>query len=251
VKKGDRALVRFEISDEESGEVLVHSGNTPVSVPVGLGQVLPGIESRLIGMRVGESWTHVLPPSESFGVSDPRRIVRVARPPNTHVVVGQGIEVAGNQWARIVEVSEQEVVVDYNHPLANKTVSVTVSLLDIEESAPLSGVQIETLHPGDGKTFPKAGNKVFVHYTGTLRENGKEFDSSRSRGKPFSFVLGAGLVIQGWEIGIAQLSLGQRATLFIPSEFAYGETGVPGVIPPNADLNFDVHLVQIDNTRAN
>lgn len=104
------------------------------------------------------------------------------------------------------------------------------------------GVEVETTLPGDGVNFPKTGQRVNVHYTGTLT-NGKKFDSSRDRGKPFTFTLGKGEVIKAWDHGVAQMSKGQRAKLTCSADFAYGASGVGGVIPPNATLLFDVELI--------
>jgi len=107
------------------------------------------------------------------------------------------------------------------------------------------GVTIETVKAGDGVTFPKKGQLVVVHYTGTLT-NGKKFDSSRDRGKPFEFRIGEGQVIRGWDEGVAQLSVGQRANLTCTPDYAYGDRGHPGVIPPNSTLIFDVELIRCD-----
>jgi FK506-binding protein 1 len=115
---------------------------------------------------------------------------------------------------------------------------------------PESGVAIETLQPGDGKTFPKKGDKLKMHYTGTLRDGGKQFDSSRDRGQLFEFTIGVGQVIKGWDEGVIQLSLGQRVNLKISSDFGYGANGAGSDIPPNADLNFDVELVGINGKQA-
>lgn len=106
-------------------------------------------------------------------------------------------------------------------------------------------VDIETITPGDGTTFPANGAKVSCHYTLTL-ENGKKIDSSRDRGKPLSFKLGKGEVIKGWDQGVAKMSLGQRAKLTISSDLGYGANGIPGTIPGNATLIFDVELVGIN-----
>lgn len=86
---------------------------------------------------------------------------------------------------------------------------------------------------------------VTIHYTGTLT-NGKTFDSSIARNKPFQTYIGVGQVIQGWDQGIPQLSLGEKAKLTIPGPLAYGNRGFPGLIPPNATLIFEVELLGIN-----
>ena len=103
---------------------------------------------------------------------------------------------------------------------------------------------------GDGQTFPKKGDKLSMHYTGTLQSNGKKFDSSLDRGVPFQFKIGKGEVIQGWDEGVMQMSLGEKAVLHIPSEMGYGAAGAGGVIPPNADLDFEVELLAIGDQKA-
>lgn len=90
-----------------------------------------------------------------------------------------------------------------------------------------------------------AGKTVAVHYTGVL-DNGEIFDSSLQRGEPISFPLGMGMVIKGWDEGIEKLSVGDRATLVIPSSAGYGERGAGGVIPPNATLIFVVELMSVE-----
>lgn len=89
-----------------------------------------------------------------------------------------------------------------------------------------------------------AGKTASVHYTGWL-ENGKKFDSSVDRGQPFSFPLGAGRVIKGWDEGVQGMKVGGKRKLTIPSELGYGPRGAGGVIPPNATLIFDVELVGV------
>ncbi len=104
-----------------------------------------------------------------------------------------------------------------------------------------SGVKVEVTKEGTGP-LPRPGQTVTVHYTGRLT-NGKKFDSSRDRGEPISFRLGAGQVIKGWDEGIALLKVGSRAVLTIPPHLGYGAKGAGGVIPPNAVLIFDVELL--------
>ena len=95
---------------------------------------------------------------------------------------------------------------------------------------------------GDGTSFPSAGQTVKVHYTGTLMD-GTKFDSSRDRGEPFTFTLGKGEVIQCWDEAVAAMTLGERAMVTCSADTAYGDRGAGGVIPPNADLQFDVELL--------
>merc|ERR1719473_1538644 len=100
--------------------------------------------------------------------------------------------------------------------------------------------------PGDGKTYPAKGQKLTMHYTGVLAKDGKKFDSSRDRGQPFTFQIGVGQVIQGWDRGVMKMSLGERAKLKIPANLGYGSRGAGGAIPPDADLIFDVELLKIN-----
>lgn len=103
---------------------------------------------------------------------------------------------------------------------------------------------IETLAQGSGDQVTKAGDTIEVHYTGTLLD-GTKFDSSLDRGQPFSFNLGAGQVIAGWDQGLLNMKVGEKRRLTIPADMAYGERGAGNVIPPNAPLVFEVELLAI------
>ena len=105
-----------------------------------------------------------------------------------------------------------------------------------------SGLQYEDTVVGSGAEATK-GQYVSVHYTGWLKSNGKKFDSSVDRGEPFVFGLGAGMVIKGWDEGVAGMKIGGARTLIIPAALGYGARGAGGVIPPNATLQFDVELL--------
>mmetsp|Transcript_24264 Transcript_24264/g.50436 ORF Transcript_24264/g.50436 Transcript_24264/m.50436 type:complete len:106 (-) Transcript_24264:149-466(-) len=89
-----------------------------------------------------------------------------------------------------------------------------------------------------------------MHYVGTLADGGSQFDSSKSRGKPFQFVIGIGAVIQGWDEGVIGMSLGEKAILKISSDYGYGAQGAGGAIPPNADLVFEVELLAIGTKKS-
>lgn len=105
-------------------------------------------------------------------------------------------------------------------------------------------LKIEDIKVGTGTTA-EAGKRVTVHYVGTLT-NGSQFDSSRDRGKGFSFSLGAGEVIKGWDQGVAGMKIGGLRKLTIPPELGYGERGFPPVIPARATLVFEVELLGVD-----
>lgn len=139
----------------------------------------------------------------------------------------------------------QEVASD---SVDNKTVTKqedSMSNNNVEKLA--SGLVIETLkEAGQGAVAPAVGKRVTVHYTGWLDENGQrgqKFDSSLDRGEPFSFILGVGQVIRGWDEGVAKMKVGQKALLTIPASIGYGSRGAGRVIPPNATLLFEVEVL--------
>lgn len=120
----------------------------------------------------------------------------------------------------------------------------------VPAAAAPNAMKIDELRPGAGAAI-SAGQKAVVQYTGWLYEasapdtKGKEFDSSSQGGQPFSFVVGAGQVIKGWDEGVLGMSVGERRRLTIPADLGYGDVGAGGVIPPGATLVFDIELIAI------
>ena len=109
----------------------------------------------------------------------------------------------------------------------------------------MSELMIEDLTVGNGEEA-KAGQEVTVHYTGWLLDGGQKFDSSKDRNQPFSFPLGAGHVIKGWDRGVQGMKVGGVRKLTIPASLGYGDYGAGGVIPPNATLVFEVELLAVN-----
>jgi len=106
-----------------------------------------------------------------------------------------------------------------------------------------TGLIVEDIEEGNGQELI-LGDVIRVHYDGTL-EDDTVFDSSRERGEPFELQIGVGQVIQGWDLGLEGMKVGGKRKLTIPPQLAYGETGVPGIIPPNTTLYFEIELLQI------
>ena len=137
-----------------------------------------------------------------------------------------------------------------NVPQATQPQTVQPQAEAVVPAAPTPQVEIIDRVVGKGKEAT-AGSNVYVHYTGWLhkplapKQRGKKFDSSFDRGEPLNFQLGAGSVIKGWEQGVAGMKVGGKRTLVIPSALAYGKRGAGGMIPPDADLIFDVELVNV------
>lgn len=114
---------------------------------------------------------------------------------------------------------------------------------EMKEVLTASGLKYIDMVVGEG-TLPEAGNTVSVHYTGYLID-GKKFDSSVDRKEPFEFTLGVGQVIKGWDEGLASMRVGGKRKLIIPPQLGYGARGAGDVIPPNAELVFDVELLEV------
>lgn len=219
-------------------------GREPLAFKVGMGQMIPGFDKGVLGMKVGETKELTMPPEDAYGKHDPRGVqeVPMGKLPDG-VEVGTQLQTSNGGRAVVTKIVGDTATVDLNHELAGKTLKFSVTLVSAE---PAPELIVETIKPGDGKTYPQKGDTLSMHYTGTLADSGKKFDSSVDRDEPFTFQIGVGQVIQGWDEGVIKMSLGEKAVLRIPSAMGYGERGAGGAIPPNADLVFEVELLKIN-----
>mmetsp|Transcript_118743 Transcript_118743/g.335921 ORF Transcript_118743/g.335921 Transcript_118743/m.335921 type:complete len:112 (+) Transcript_118743:52-387(+) len=109
------------------------------------------------------------------------------------------------------------------------------------------GVDVETIVPGDGRTYARPGDKVSMHYVARLATTEQQIDSSIDRGIQFRFQVGVGQVIKGWDEGIQRISLGEKARMRITADLGYGALGAGGSVPPNTDLLFEVEVLDINS----
>ncbi len=188
----------------------------PITFALGQGRVIRGWDEGIALLKVGGKAKLIIPPDLAYGESGVEGVI----PPNSTLTFEvELISISPGAPEAPTEVEEAEYVTTD------------------------SGLKYADLEVGDGPT-PEKGQTVSVHYTGWL-EDGTKFDSSLDRGQPFSFVLGEGRVIRGWDEGVATMKVGGKRQLVIPPELAYGERGAGGVIPPNATLIFDVELLEV------
>lgn len=214
-KAGDKVSVHYtgRLADGKVFDSSVDRGE-PIQFTLGVRQVIPGWDEGIALLSKGDKATFVIPPALAYGSQGAGGVI----PPNATLTFD-------------VE------LVDFTPKVEVKPYDTT----HVKAATTASGLRYFMISSKGG---PKAasGDKVKVHYTGRLMD-GKVFDSSVERGEPIEFNLGEGRVIPGWEEGIALLGKGDKATLVIPAELAYGAQGAGGVIPPNATLVFDVELV--------
>ena len=203
------------VQGEDADEFLFSSdGSDPMSFAVGRGDtVFPGWDEGVLNMKNGGKRLLVIPPDLAFGEAGANGI-----PANATL---------------IMEVD----VVDVREPVTMTEVA------EDDYTTTESGLKYYDIVAGEGIT-PTVGQTVTVHYTGWL-EDGQVFDSSVERGEPFSFVLGQGSVIPGWDEGLSTMQVGTKRQLVVPPDLAYGEQGAGEVIPPGATLIFEVELLDI------
>jgi peptidylprolyl isomerase len=216
-EEGDIVAVHYRgtLEDETEFDNSYDRGE-PFQFPLGRGMVIPGWDEGIALMKEGGKAKLVIPPDLAYGERGAGGVV----PPNATLIFEvELISVRPGSPDAATEINEEDYVV-------------------ME-----SGLKYSDLEVGDGPS-PEAGQSVAVHYTGWL-EDGTKFDSSLDRGQPFSFVIGTGQVIRGWDEGVATMKVGGKRQLVIPPEMAYGERGAGGVIPPNATLIFEVELLEV------
>ena len=217
VEVSDFVTIHFEGSIEE-GEVFesTYMRDEPIVIQVGVGQLpIEGWDKGMIGMRAGGKRTLLIPPNLAFGE--------------------QGIEgFIGANENIIMEIE----LLSITKPPAQWPYSNT------ELSALEDGVQYVIHEQGNDEVISE-GDAISLHYSGYL-EDGTLFDSSIIRDMPLDFVVGESQIIPGLSIGLQNMSIGEKRTVVIPPDQAYGEQGAGGVIPPNSTLVFDVELISIN-----
>lgn len=190
----------------------------PFSFAIAKGQVIPGWDEGVMGMKVGGKRQLKIPGKLGYGARGTPRI-----PPNSTLIFD--VELLEVKAPRVAPAAPMDIP-------KGKHVKLP------------SGLQYYDIQEGTGAT-PKEGQTVMVDYTGWL-ENGEKFDSSLDRAEPIAFPVGTGRVIKGWDEGVGSMMVGGKRQLIIPYELAYGERGRPPVIPPKSTLIFDVELVGIE-----
>jgi peptidylprolyl isomerase len=191
----------------------------PIQFPLGKGQVIKGWDEGIALLNVGSKARLIIPPELGYGAQGAGNVI----PPNATLIF------------------EVELVSVQPPPPPPPDAPTSVDAASYTTTD--SGLKYYDLVEGSGAS-PETGQTVNVHYTGWL-EDGQMFDSSLSRGQPFSFQLGVGQVILGWDEGVASMKIGGKRQLVIPAELGYGARGAGNVIPPNATLIFEVELLDI------
>lgn len=215
---GDIVLVHYTGSLED-GTVFDSSYNRgqPLRFVLGAGQVIPGWDAGIGMMNEGGQAVLVIPPQLAYGDRGAGDVI----PPNATLIFDvELVDVQPGAPAAPTAVDEAAYTVAEN------------------------GLKSFDLVVGDGPS-PMPGQQIVVHYTGWLLDGGK-FDSSIDYGEPFTFNLGMGQVIGGWDQGLVGMKVGGKRQLVIPPDLAYGEQGAGGVIPPNATLVFEVELLEVN-----
>ena len=217
-QSGDVVAVHYT-GTLQDGTVFDSSYNhgAPLRFPLGAGRVIPGWDEGISMMSEGGQAILVIPPDLAYGSQGAAGVI----PPNATLIFDvELIDILPGAPAAPTEVDAS-------------------SYITTEQ-----GLQYVDLVVGNGAS-PMPGQLVVVHYTGWLPNGGGKFDSSIDQGEPFTFNVGMGQVIAGWDLGVAGMKVGGKRHLLIPPELAYGEEGVRGIVPPNSPLIFEVELLEL------
>jgi len=225
--KGMKVKIHYTGWLAEEGKKLDSSVDrgAPFEFPLGRGRVIKGWDMGIEGMKVGGKRRLTIPPDLAYGASGHHDLV----PPNATLVFD--LEV----------LSVEEIPMGPESPPDINPI----------KSWEKKKVLIDVIREGSGEAIATNKKTCSIHYTGWVKETGKKFDSSIDRGKTFSFLMGFGKVIEGWEIGVDGMKKGEKRRLTIPAKRAYGKKGIKNrsgkgyLIPPNATLIFDVELVDL------
>ena len=220
VKPGDTAFVNYTgtLADGTIFDSSLDPGRLPFRFLLGAGEVIEGWDQGIAGMRVGGTRRLIIPPELAYGEAGSGPLI----PPNAELTFE--IELLD------LRSPDGDEPTGEAGPDATPVVSEGLQIIDIEIGTGLEAQQFRNLT---------------VHYTGTLAD-GTVFDSSRDPGRePFTFTLGIGQVITGWDQGLVGMKAGGSRTLIIAPELAYGEAGFGDTIPPNAELTFEIELLDV------
>jgi FKBP-type peptidyl-prolyl cis-trans isomerase len=240
---------------EGKGEKFDASRDQRYPIPIGFflnaGRVIKGWDLGLVGMKPNGKRTLIIPPSLAYGER-----VRPKIPANSTLIFDvELIGIVGKRDTTATAPAPTAAAVAATAPAAVSVpapAALPIAHLTPKDPLPPAPTAITAIDEstGEGRSA-ETGNDVQVHYTGWLYDaslpggKGKQFDSSRTRNQLFRFRLGAGRVIKGWDQGVVGMKVKGKRTLIIPAEFGYGARGAGGVIPPNANLIFDIELVEL------